>query len=52
MAHGHWQSIVDNDSQAAIDLLCEPAAMFGANGTMKFDHEGRRQMAEQQGPCC
>ncbi|MFO1288463.1 MAG: nuclear transport factor 2 family protein [Rubrivivax sp.] len=47
MEHKFWQSIVDNDSQAAIDLLCEPAVMIGEHGTMKFDHERYRQMAEQ-----
>jgi ketosteroid isomerase-like protein len=42
-----WQSLVDNDVDAATDLLTEPALMVSAHGAMKFDHAGYRRMAEQ-----
>jgi len=42
-----WQSMVDRDTDAALDLLCEPALMVSAHGGMKFDHAGYRKMAEQ-----
>jgi ketosteroid isomerase-like protein len=42
-----WQSMVDNDADAAIGLLTEPAVMVSAHGAMKFDHAGYRKMAEQ-----
>ncbi|WP_367847301.1 nuclear transport factor 2 family protein [Rhodoferax sp. WC2427] len=42
-----WQSIVDQETDTAIDLLCEPALMVSAHGTMKFDHAGYRKMADQ-----
>lgn len=41
-----WQSMVDSDTDAALDLLCEPALMVSAHGAMKFDHAGYRKMAE------
>jgi len=41
-----WQSMVDNDAQAAIDMLSEPALMVSAHGTMRFDHAQYRHMAE------
>jgi hypothetical protein len=42
-----WQSMVDQDTDAALKLLDEPALMVGAHGSMKFDHAGYRKMAEQ-----
>lgn len=41
-----WQSMVDNETDVALNLLCEPALMVSSHGTMKFDHAGYRQMAE------
>ena len=42
-----WQSMVDQDTDAALQLLHEPAQMASAHGAMKFDHAGYRKMAEQ-----
>jgi ketosteroid isomerase-like protein len=42
-----WQSMVDQDTDAALDMLCEPALMVSSMGTFKFDHAGYRKMAEQ-----
>ena len=42
-----WQSIVDQDTDTALGLLCEPALMVGPHGAIKFDHSGYRRMAEQ-----
>jgi hypothetical protein len=42
-----WQSIVDQDTESALDLLTEPALMVSSHGAMKFDHAGYRQMAEK-----
>lgn len=42
-----WQSMVDNDSDTATDLLTEPALMVSTHGAMKFDHAGYRKMAEK-----
>lgn len=44
-----WQSLVDQDTDAALDMLCEPALMVGSHGAMKFDHAGYRRMAEDSG---
>jgi hypothetical protein len=41
-----WQSMVDQETDVALKLLCEPALMVSAHGAMKFDHAGYRQMAE------
>ncbi len=41
-----WQSMVDQDTDAALEMLSEPALMVSAHGSMKFDHEGYRRMAE------
>jgi hypothetical protein len=41
-----WQSIVDQDTDAALALLCEPAFMVGSHGMASFDHDGYRRMAE------
>jgi hypothetical protein len=42
-----WQSMVDQDTETAVQLLCEPALMVSEHGAMKFDHAGYRRMAEQ-----
>lgn len=42
-----WQSMVDEDTDTALGLLCEPAVMVSEHGTMQFDHDGYRQMAER-----
>jgi hypothetical protein len=42
-----WQSMVDQDTDAALELLEEPALMVSSHGAMKFDHAGYRKMAEQ-----
>ena len=42
-----WQSMVDQDTDAALQLLHDPALMASAHGAMKFDHAGYRKMAEQ-----
>ncbi|MCG2591733.1 nuclear transport factor 2 family protein [Ramlibacter sp. XY19] len=42
-----WQSLVDQDTATALDLLAEPAVMVSSHGAMKFDHAGYRKMAEQ-----
>ena len=42
-----WQSMVDEDTDAALAMLTEPALMVSAHGSMMFDHEGYRKMAEQ-----
>jgi len=42
-----WQSMVDQDTDAAVGLLCEPAVMVSSHGAFKFDHAGYRKMADQ-----
>jgi len=42
-----WQSMVEQDADAALDMLCEPALMVSPRGAMKFDHDEYRKMAEQ-----
>jgi hypothetical protein len=42
-----WQSIVDQDTDAALELLSEPSLMVSAHGAMKFDHQAYRSMAEK-----
>ncbi|MES2957424.1 MAG: nuclear transport factor 2 family protein [Pseudomonadota bacterium] len=42
-----WQSMVDQDTDAALKLLNEPAVMVSSHGAMTFDHAGYRKMAEQ-----
>lgn len=42
-----WQSIVDNDTDTALDMLEEPSMMVGPQGVMKFDHDGYRRAAEE-----
>jgi len=41
-----WQSMVDEDTQTALDMLSEPALMVSPHGMIKFDHVGYRRMAE------
>ena len=41
-----WQALVDQDTDAALDLLCEPAFLVGAHGMSSVDHDGYRRMAE------
>ena len=41
-----WQSIVDQDIDAALELLSEPAVMVSGHGALKFDHAGYRKMAD------
>lgn len=42
-----WQSMVDQDTDAALDMLSEPALMVSSHGAMKFDHAAYRKMADQ-----
>jgi len=41
-----WQSMVDGDTDTALSLLDEPALMVSSHGSMQFDHDGYRKMAE------
>jgi len=41
-----WQSIVDEETDVALELLNEPSLMVSAHGAMKFDHAAYRKMAE------
>ncbi len=42
-----WESMVNQDTDTALELLNEPALMVSSHGAMKFDHAGYRKMAEQ-----
>ena len=42
-----WQSMVEQDTDTALQMLEEPALMVGSHGAIKFDHAGYRKMAEQ-----
>lgn len=42
-----WQSMVDQDTGAALQLLHDPSRMASSRGAMKFNHAGYRKMAEQ-----
>jgi ketosteroid isomerase-like protein len=42
-----WQSIMDGDSDAAADMLTEPALMVSSHGAIQFDRNEYRKMAEQ-----
>jgi ketosteroid isomerase-like protein len=42
-----WQSMVNQDTDTALEMLSEPALMVSSHGAMKFDHADYRQMAEQ-----
>lgn len=41
-----WQSMVDQDADAALQLLHDPALKASGHGAMKFDHADDRTMAE------
>ena len=41
-----WQSMVDQDTDAALQLLHDPSQMSSSHGAMEFDHAGYRKMAE------
>ena len=41
-----WQSMVDQDADAALQLLHEPSLMASSHGAMEFDHADYRKMAE------
>ncbi len=41
-----WQPMVDQDTDASLSFLHEPALMVSSHGAMKFDHTGYRKMAE------
>ena len=47
MEHRFWKSMVDEDTDAALAMLNEPALMVSSHGAMKFDHAGYREMAEK-----
>ena len=42
-----WQSLVEEDSDTATELLCEPAFMVSSHGAFKFDHASYRKMATE-----
>lgn len=42
-----WQSMVDQDADAALQLLHDPSQMASSHGAMKFDHAAYRKMAVQ-----
>jgi hypothetical protein len=42
-----WQTMVDNDTDTALEMLEEPSMMVSPQGAMKFDHEGYRRAAEE-----
>ena len=42
-----WQSMVDQNTDAALQLLHDPALMASSHGAMKFDHADYRKMAEK-----
>jgi hypothetical protein len=42
-----WQSMVNQDTDTATGLLNEPALMVSPMGSIKFNHDGYRRMAEQ-----
>ena len=42
-----WQPMVDQDADAALQLLHDPSQIASSHGAMRFDHAGYRKMAEQ-----
>lgn len=42
-----WQSMVKEDTAAALSLLDQQALMVSSHGSMKFDHAQYMQMAQQ-----
>jgi hypothetical protein len=47
LATKFWQSMVDQDANAALRLLHDPSQIASSLGAMRFDHAGYRKMAEQ-----
>ncbi|HTU64359.1 MAG TPA: nuclear transport factor 2 family protein [Steroidobacteraceae bacterium] len=47
LEHRFWQSMVDGDTNTALDLLSEPSLMVSGHGAMQFDHATYRRMAEK-----
>jgi len=41
-----WDSLVKQDTEAALQLLDEPALMVSGHGSMQFDHAAYRRMLE------
>lgn len=41
-----WQSMVEQQTDVALEMLAEPSFMVSPHGAMKFDHAAYRQMAE------
>src|SRR5262245_11329545 len=42
-----WQSMVDQDSDAALKMLAEPSLMVSSHGSMQFDHATYKKMADK-----
>jgi ketosteroid isomerase-like protein len=42
-----WQSMVNEDIEAALSMLAEPSLMVSSQGIMKFDHDEFRRMLEK-----
>ena len=42
-----WQSIVDHDTDSAVEMLSEPALMVSAHGAVKFDRQTYRKLADR-----
>jgi hypothetical protein len=42
-----WKSIVDQDTDTALELLNEPSLMVNEHGAMKINHDAYRKMAEE-----
>ena len=42
-----WQSMVDQDTETAVEMISEPALMVTPMGAFKFDRAGYREMAKQ-----
>lgn len=42
-----WQSMVDEQTDVALHMLAEPSFIVSPHGTMKFNHDTYRKMAEQ-----
>lgn len=47
LEHRFWRALVDEDIDAALGLLCEPAMLVSTHGAVQFDHATYRRMAEQ-----
>ena len=42
-----WQSMVDEDTDTALEMLNEPALMVTSQGALQFNHREYREMAEK-----